>query len=66
MHIRKIFLVYSQTGTCRDLALSQDEDALSFFNVNVFIKFFIVAPKPLFGVFDPDDSRVSGCASKHF
>ena len=52
--------------TCRDLARSQ-ELALSFlFSVSVFIKFFIVAPRPLFGVLESDDSLLSGWASKHF
>lgn len=51
--------------TCRDLARSQDV-ALSFFNVNELIRVLIVAPMPLFGVFDSADARLSGWASRHF
>lgn len=52
-------------STCRDFDLSQ-ELALSFLSDKVFIKFFIVAPKPLLGVCPSANWRPSGWASKHF
>lgn len=52
--------------TCRDWARFQEFARSFLFNDNVFIRFFNVAPRPLFGVLESDDIRPSGCASRHF
>lgn len=58
--------MWFDANTCRDLARSQELVRSFLFNDNVFMRFLIVAPIPLFGVVESLDSRLSGCASKHF